>query len=183
MLLDDRPLVVCHLGAGTAAKRWPARHWQSLLCLLTHDGQIEGRSACRVVLIGTAEDRVNLPEASPIEDFTGQLTFQQLAALLERADLLIGADSGPAHLAAAVGTSVVVLFSGTNHASQWQPWGERVTVVSQPVACSPCHRQTCPLADHPCLAELSPAAVRNAAEHALRPCRTNSITFDQAACP
>jgi hypothetical protein len=80
----------------------------------------------------------------------------ELAAVLEASDLFIGADSGPAHLAAAVGTPAVVLFSGTNDPRQWQPCGEAVRVLRQPVPCSPCHRTRCPWADHPCMRRLTP---------------------------
>jgi ADP-heptose:LPS heptosyltransferase len=71
----------------------------------------------------------------------------------------VGADSGPAHLAAAVGTPAVVLFSGTNHPQQWKPWGTHVAVLRHEVACSPCHCTTCPLANHPCLRQLMPQTV------------------------
>ena len=95
-------------------------------------------------------------------DWTGDLDVLELAALIERADVFVGADSGPAHLAAAVGRPSVVLFSGTNNAGQWRPQGLQVTVLKNEVACSPCHRETCPLVDHPCLEGLFPAAVMHA---------------------
>jgi ADP-heptose:LPS heptosyltransferase len=79
--------------------------------------------------------------------------------LIAEAELFIGADSGPAHLAAAVGTPAIVLFSGTNRVEQWRPWGARVAVLRHEVACSPCHRQTCPWADHPCMTRLAPNEV------------------------
>lgn len=180
----DRPLIVCHVGAGTSAKHWPVEHWRELIRRLPADHD------ARLVLIGSERDRIGAgdntaqgamlalvvgmqssaiaKEHSDIDDRTGQLTLSQLAAVLERADLFVGADSGPAHLAAAVGTPVVVLFSGTNDPRQWQPWGPRVEVVRQPVACSPCHRESCPLADdHPCMRGLSPDAVLAAVKQAL----------------
>ena len=161
------PLVVLHLGAGTQAKRWPAEHWRALLRRLRteHDA--------RVILVGGANERVTaqsvrgLRGEAAVEDWTGQITLGELAALLEQADLLIGADSGPAHLAAAVGTPVVALFSGTNRAQQWAPSGRNVCVVLHPVACSPCHRQHCPLPDHPCMAGLTPQRVSAAVTQSL----------------
>jgi ADP-heptose:LPS heptosyltransferase len=83
----------------------------------------------------------------------------ELAVLIQQAHAFVGADSGPAHLAAAVGTPVAVLFSGTNNADQWQPRGGPVSVLCHPVACSPCHRTRCPLADHPCMNGLLPRTV------------------------
>jgi hypothetical protein len=94
-----------------------------------------------------------------VADWTGRLSIVELAALLEQADVLVGADSGPAHLAAAVGTPAVVLFSGTNSAGQWQPCGEQVTVIRHEVDCSPCHRGRCPRAGHPCMRLIRPQEV------------------------
>jgi ADP-heptose:LPS heptosyltransferase len=87
------------------------------------------------------------------------LTIDELAALMERANLFVGADSGPAHLAAAVGTPAVVLFSGTNDSRQWRPAGRDVRVVQHPTVCAPCHRETCPVEGHPCMERLSPEEV------------------------
>ena len=153
------PLLLLHLGAGTPAKQWPAEHWQELL------GRLVSQRSAEVVLVGSPADRIIAHRVlgdrlwPGVRDWTGQLTLDELAALLEQADVLVGADSGPAHLAAAVGTPVVVLFSGTNHPPQWQPRGEQVTVVRHPVQCSPCHRERCPLTDHPCMNLLRPQEV------------------------
>lgn len=161
-LHGDRPLLVFHIGAGTAAKQWPMEHWRELL----------GRAAiefdARVILVGGAADvetarAITQDQFWPgLMDWTGRLTIDQLAALLRRADVVIGNDSGPAHLAAAVDVDVVVLFSGTNDPALWRPWGERVQVLRNVVSCSPCHLSKCPLADHPCLRGLTPEAVVDA---------------------
>jgi heptosyltransferase-2 len=99
-----------------------------------------------------------------VADWTGRLRLVELAALLEECDLLVGADSGPAHLAAAVGARAVVLFSGTNEPRQWQPYGDRLRVIRHEVACRPCHRQVCRWADHPCMKGLRPERVMAAIE-------------------
>ncbi|MCA9101699.1 MAG: glycosyltransferase family 9 protein [Planctomycetales bacterium] len=153
------PLCVLHVGAGMAAKHWPAQHWRELIGRLVVDHD------ARVVIVGDDNDRAIarriLDERSwpSVFDWTGQLRIEELAALAQQADVFVGADSGPAHLAAAVGAPVVVLFSGTNNAEQWQPRGGPVRVVSHPVPCGPCHRTRCPLADHPCMTGLLPRAV------------------------
>ncbi len=154
--------VVVHVGAGTRAKCWPVEYWRRLVAGLV------GRGA-QVVLVGGADERTialriaERQRRSCVADWTGQLSLSELAALTADSDLLVGADSGPAHLAAAVGTPVVVLFSGTNRVEQWQPRGRRVEVLREPVACSPCHRHECPLADHPCMRGLRPEQVLAAA--------------------
>jgi len=164
---EERPLVVLHVGAGTTAKRWPVEHWRGLVRRLL------GTLDAQLVLVGGPGERIiarNIlgPHPQPgVADWTDRLDVPLLAALLEQADLVVGADSGPAHLAAAVGTPAVVLFSGTNHARQWQPCGEQVTVLARPVPCSPCHRRECPVGEHPCMAGIEPEEVARAVEAAL----------------
>ncbi len=151
--------IVFHIGAGTRAKRWPVAHWRELL------GRIITEHGAKVVLVGGSEDRQLADEIlggrpwPGVADHTGKLRLVELASLLQRASLFVGADSGPAHLAAAVDTPTLVLFSGTNHQRQWQPHGRRVTVIRRPVACSPCHREKCPLAGHPCMTGIDPSRV------------------------
>ena len=155
--------VALHVSAGTTAKRWPVEHWRTLLAMLLEGG-------VWVSLVGGPGDReisqriIGGRGLEGVVDFTGRLGVVELAALLERVDLLIGGDSGPAHLAAAVQTPVVALFSGTNNHRQWQPCGPDVAVVHHQVACSPCHRGQCPLAGHPCMNKLEPALVARAAD-------------------
>jgi ADP-heptose:LPS heptosyltransferase len=153
------PLLAAHLGAGTAAKRWPPTHWKQLIARFLEDGW-------RVVVIGGPEDadaaRVLDPHAR-LRDWTGRMTVPQTTAFLERADLFVGADSGPSHLAACAGIPSVVLFSGTNRPSQWRPWSRRSLVLRHDVACRPCHHKVCPLADHPCMSGIAPERVYRAA--------------------
>lgn len=149
------PLLAVHLGAGTAAKRWPPAHWQVLIGRFLTDGW-------RVVIVGGPEDASAAEEIAPhpeLRDWTGRMSVPQTAAFLERADLFIGADSGPAHLAACAGIASVVLFSGTNRPGQWRPWSRRSLVLRHHVPCRPCHQKVCPLAEHPCMAGLQPQRV------------------------
>jgi len=164
---DRRPLYVWHVGAGTRAKTWPPEHWRELLgrTIVEHDA--------RIVLVGSAQDTVavrRITEGLPwpgVLDCTGRLTLAETAALIERADLFVGGDSGPAHLAAAVGAPTIVLFSGTNRARQWKPTGPHVRVLRHEVACSPCHRARCPWTDHPCMRRIAPEAVLAEIERAM----------------
>jgi ADP-heptose:LPS heptosyltransferase len=155
---ESAPIVAVHLGAGTQAKRWPARHWRALVGRFLRDGW-------RVVVVGGPDDAglaSDWPEHAAFRDWTGRLAVVETAALLERADLFVGSDSGPAHLAACAGVPSVVLFSGTNRVGQWRPWSRRSLVLRRRVRCRPCHHKVCPLADHPCLAGLSPERVYRA---------------------
>lgn len=153
------PLLAVHLGAGNAAKRWPARSWKALVERFLADGW-------RIVVVGGVDDLAisrGLPQHERLRDWAGSLTVAQTTALLERADLFIGADSGPAHLAASAGTLSVILFSGTNQPRQWRPWSRHSLTLRRRVPCQPCHQKVCPLADHPCLSGLSPDRVYRAA--------------------
>jgi heptosyltransferase-2 len=152
------PLLAVHIGAGTSAKRWPHRHWKTLIERFLQDGW-------RVVVVGGPDDppaRLVLPCHERLQDWTGRLSVAQSAALLERADLFVGADSGPAHLAASAGTLSVILFSGTNQPRQWRPWSRYSLILRNRVPCQPCHQKTCPLADHPCMTGLDPDRVYRA---------------------
>jgi ADP-heptose:LPS heptosyltransferase len=153
------PLLAVHFGAGNAAKRWPVRAWKVLVERFLGNGW-------RVVVVGGIDD---VPLSSVLEphewlrDWTGTMTVAETTAFLERADLFIGADSGPAHLAASAGTLSVILFSGTNDPRQWRPWSRHSLVMRHRVACHPCHQKVCPLAGHPCMAGLHPERVYRAA--------------------
>lgn len=157
------PLLVIHTGAGTAAKRWPVEHSRQLIARLLLDRNGDDRPT--LILVGGEADRGRSAHAAlglksdRLHNWTGELSLPQLAALCAQATLFIGADSGPAHLAAAVGAPVLALFSGANLAEQWRPTGQRVAILRHPVACGPCHRQECPWSDHPCMSGISPAQV------------------------
>ena len=88
---NSEPLLAVHLGAGTAAKRWPVAHWKALLGRFLEKGW-------RVAVVGGPEDEDASAALAPhagLRDWTGRLSVTQTTALLERADLFIGADSGP----------------------------------------------------------------------------------------
>jgi heptosyltransferase-2 len=156
----EAPLLAVHLGAGTAAKRWPTSHWRDLVTRFLVEGW-------RVVLVGGPDD-VAIGSAIPahprLRDWTGKLKVTETSALLEIADFFIGSDSGPAHIAASARVPALILFSGTNKPRQWRPWSRRTLILRQRVACRPCHQKICPLADHPCMTGMKPERVHRAAK-------------------
>ncbi|WZO97434.1 glycosyltransferase family 9 protein [Isosphaeraceae bacterium EP7] len=156
---EPSPLLAVHVGAGTAAKRWPRRYWAALVARFLDEGW-------RVVVIGGPDDTETAEAMEPhdlLADWVGRMSLTETSALLERADLFIGTDSGPAHLAACAGVPSVVLFSGTNRHAQWRPWSRRTLVLRKRTGCGPCHQKVCPVPGHPCMSRLTPDRVHRAA--------------------
>jgi ADP-heptose:LPS heptosyltransferase len=109
---DDRPLVVLHPGANDSRRRWPVER-------LAVVGSELARKGARLAVAGTAADqpladRLLATLEGDAADLTGRLGLGGLAGLLERAILLVGNDSGPRHLAAAVGTATVAVHWGVS---------------------------------------------------------------------
>jgi heptosyltransferase-2 len=82
-------------------------------------------------------------------DFTGKTSILQLAALLKRCKCLVTNDTGPMHVAAAVGTPVVAIFGPTDTTTT-SPFGSRHTIIRKTVSCAPCLKRACPT-DHRCM--------------------------------
>ncbi|MBN1287940.1 MAG: WecB/TagA/CpsF family glycosyltransferase [Anaerolineae bacterium] len=166
------PVVVIHPGSGGYS---PARRWDPASFAAVADALHE-RHGARIVLVGTADDDTAAVRAhmahTPL-DLADQTSLGQLAALLARADLFVGADSGVMHLAAAVRAPVVAIFGPSNHHA-WGPWSPgdaaRVRVVRSAPPCSPCAyvdhgvglRAGCPA--RTCMRMVTPAEVLDAAE-------------------
>jgi heptosyltransferase-2 len=137
--VDGRgPLVAIHPGSGgwSLARRWQADGFAAVADALAE------RYDARIVLVGASGDGVG-EVASQLKaqalNLEGRTTVGQLAAVLRRCDLFIGADSGVMHIAAAAGTPTVAIFGPTNPAA-WGPWllPERRRIVRSAPLCSPC---------------------------------------------
>ncbi len=166
-----RPLVVMHPGSGgySTARRWPAEQFAALA------DAWHARHGGTIVLVD-AEEATTAAVVSrthaPLVDLGGQTTLLQTIALLRRADLFVGNDSGPLHLAAGVGVPVVGVYGPSNWRA-WGPWGRRTAVVHRALPCQPCfyrgHRlglpDGCP--DRPCLTMLPHEQVLAAMEQML----------------
>ena len=124
-----------------------------------------------VVFTGS-KDEVGLVEtiraamARESYSLAGQLGLAELGAVLERAALLVANNTGPVHMAAALGTPVVDLYALTN--PQHTPWQVRNEVLYADVPCRYCYKSVCPAGHHGCLARVSPECVADAAERLLR---------------
>lgn len=143
-----RPYVVVHPGASAASRRWPAARFG------TAADAIATTTDCQVVFTGGRGEDALVAEAragmrQPGFSLTGQLTLGELAALIAGAQVTLCNNSGPAHIAAAVGAPVVVLYALTN--PQHTPWKGRSRVLNHDVPCRNCLQSACPDAQHPCL--------------------------------
>jgi ADP-heptose:LPS heptosyltransferase len=147
--------VVVHPGASVPARACPPEQCARFVDALAADGQ-------RVVVTGGAGER-ELTAAVAREaalDLGGRTDLSQLAGLIARAGAVVVGNTGPAHLAAAVGTPVVSLFAPTVPFGQWGPY--RVPSVRLGVAAAACRHTraiTCPVPGHPCLAGITPESV------------------------
>jgi ADP-heptose:LPS heptosyltransferase len=147
--------VVLHPGTSVPARAWPVHRWREACALLTDRGH-------RVVVTGTeAEtDLTGEVAAAQAADLGGRTTLAELAAVLDRADVVVAGNTGPAHLAAAVGTPVVSLFAPTVPAARWAPWGVPVVLLGdQQAPCRDTRATTCPVPGHPCLTAVTAGEV------------------------
>jgi heptosyltransferase-1 len=144
------PLIVMHPGT-----RWPTKYWPVESFAALAEALIRERQA-RVVFTGSPTDRPLISRirslmASAAEDLSGRTAIKDLARLFYRADAAVTTDTGPMHLAAAVGTPVAAVFGPT---APWRtgPFGSQHRVLRTNLSCSPCLQRRCP--EPKCLTDL-----------------------------
>jgi lipopolysaccharide heptosyltransferase II len=168
-----QPWLLLHPGASAASRRYPAGQWARVLNLLAR------RTALPVVITGSAAE-VDLAEEiraggdASAHSLAGQLSLGELGAALRLAAVALTGNSGPAHVAAAVGTPVVDLYALTN--PQHTPWKVRSRVLFQDVPCRFCFKSTCPAGHHACLAGVAPERVVEAVLELLAPAAAPAAT-------
>jgi ADP-heptose:LPS heptosyltransferase len=101
-------------------------------------------------------------------DLGGRTTLAELADVLAEAEVVVVGNTGPAHLASAVGTPVASLFAPTVPAVRWRPWRVRHELLYVDVPCAGCRARVCPVPGHPCLGGVSVADVLAAVESLVR---------------
>ena len=138
------------LGPGATygpAKRWPLGYWKQLIALMLESGKET------LLVLGGPEEKEYLEDlwkglsdkhAPRLVSLVGKTSPLMLAAVLDQCKLLITNDTGPMHVAAAVGTPTVALFGSTS--PTWtRPFGLGHEVIYKAVECSPCYQKTCPI--------------------------------------
>jgi ADP-heptose:LPS heptosyltransferase len=151
--------VVVHPGASVPARAWDPERHAELVRALAAMGQ-------RVVVTGTAResDLTRRVAGGHALDLGGRTSLAQLADVLAGASCVVVGNTGPAHLAAAVGTPVVSLYAPTLPAARWRPWRVRHELLYRDVPCAGCRARRCPVVGHPCIDEVEVADVLAAIE-------------------
>ncbi len=163
LTLQGRPYVVIHPASVMATKRWnPSRFAEVARGLAAKGFTI-------VVTAGPGEEPFASRVASDVQGtlILLGLTIPELAELIRGARLYLGNDSGPMHLAAAVGTPAVAVW-GSSDSRRWHPWNVKHRVVQNPFECNPCPGYRCLVAESPlCIESVTVEQVTAAAEELL----------------
>ncbi|RLB77185.1 MAG: hypothetical protein DRH15_11630, partial [Deltaproteobacteria bacterium] len=162
------PLVVLSPGTKRPSRAWPPQNFTEVAVKLNM------MYGAKIIVVGT-ETQKSLNEkicnGHPfMVDFSGKTSIHGLAYVLSKSDLVISVDSGPMHVAAAVGVPVVAIF-GPGDYKVWKPYCKNPHVVSilrQPPPCAPCLHYQCPRENHECMEAISVEAVFSEAERLLR---------------
>ena len=151
------PWAVIHPGASAPSRRYPPEGYAAAARLL------HGLGWGLVYTGGPGESELvdAATEGVASLSLAGRLSLAELAALLERAPVLVANNSGPVHVASAVGTPVVDLYALTN--PQHTPWGVPHRVLYHDVECRWCYSSVCRTGHHHCLRLVTPEAIADAA--------------------
>ncbi len=157
----DRPIICVHPGVGNVVRQWPASNYAALIDLLAEAG-------LHVVLIGAPEEatiaedvlrRVAIQGA--VESLVGKVKLAQLPDVMRACALFVGNNSGPQHLAAALGLPAIGIHSGVVDATEWAPLGSQAVAIRRRMICGPCYLEfasDCPR-NLACLTGLRPQEV------------------------
>jgi ADP-heptose:LPS heptosyltransferase len=163
--------VVVHPGASVPARAWEPAANAALVTALADAGR-------RVVVTGAPAERELTARVAgaprpEVTDLGGQTTLPELASVLAGARCVVVGNTGPAHLAAAVGAPVVSLFAPTVPAVRWRPWQVPHELLYVDVPCAGCRARVCPVPGHPCLGGIAVADVVSAVDR-LAPVKTGA---------
>jgi lipopolysaccharide heptosyltransferase II len=178
----DEPIVVLHVSAGNPFRRWPIAHFVALVDELVRDdpqrriiitsGPSEHDAADRVI----ADARARLQGLADRVLSCGEFSLTELRALVDRAILYIGGDSGPLHIAATTSVPVVGLYGPTLPVRS-APWRDdrfvTESVDAGELPCRPCDQRVCAPGDFRCLTSIRPDQVFEAAKRAMDRVRTD----------
>jgi ADP-heptose:LPS heptosyltransferase len=135
-----KPVVAIHPGAGNVTKQWPEEHFSALIDLLIE------KNGVNVMLVGGPDEvevanvlLENVQDPQAVASMAGKTSLADLPRLLKNCVLYIGNDSGPKHIAAAVGIPTVGIHSGVVDPVEWGPIGPNAVALRRNMTCSPCY--------------------------------------------
>ena len=161
--IADRPLLSVSVGTKMQAKDWGRDNWRALLARLA-----EAYPAYALVLCGALEESEasefaaegwRAQHGGPVLNLCGVLTPRESAAVLGHARIFIGHDSGPMHLAAAMQTPCVAIFSARKPPGIWFPFGRQHQVLFHQVDCENCELETCLIEQKKCILSITVSEV------------------------
>ncbi len=163
--IGDEPYVVVHPGVSVPARAWAPGRYAALVDALHGEGR-------RVVVTGGPGERDLTARVAAqsggrrpgIVDLGGETDLAGLAEVVAGAEAIVVGNTGPAHLAAAVGTPVVSLFAPTVPEVRWRPWRVPHELLYREVPCAGCRARVCPVEGHPCLEEVPVEEVLSAVD-------------------
>lgn len=160
--LAGKPLLGVSIGAKVDVKDWGDSNWSVLLSRLSDSLRGWGLVMLGVEVERDRSDALLKHWSGPSLNLCGRLSVRESAAVLERCQSFAGHDSGPMHLAAAVGTPCVVVFSARNLPGVWFPYGKRHRVLYHSVPCWDCRFEICEKYQKKCIASISVSEVFDA---------------------
>jgi ADP-heptose:LPS heptosyltransferase len=130
--------VVVHIGSGSPLREWPASKWRELAKRLTAEGY-------RLAFTGSGDEQARaIAQVTQglrgCADLCNRLRWPEFVSVVAGAALLVGVETVAAHVAAAVGTPSVALWTGIGRLSHWRPLAAQCTVLMSAVPCAPCFR-------------------------------------------
>ena len=155
---DNRPIIALHPFSRWSYKEWPIDNYGALI------DYIRSRKKCSIIITGSSGDverfaELDLDNKGDVYCLTGKTSLDELAGILRKCDLLIGIDSAPIHIAAAVGTPTVTIF-GPSSPTCWAPRGEHHDIIFKDLPCIPCRQKGCNNSESSrCLKELTLAEI------------------------
>lgn len=169
-IVPEKRLIVCHISSNNGqSKRWPIPYWAILI-----DKLIREQNA-HVILSGAPDDKLLIAcvvrqMQEQATNLAGKTSLPQLVALLKQANLLISGDSGPMHIAAAVGTPLIAIHGPTDPALSG-PVSPTATILRSDIWCSPCYNAKdsadCRFYTTQCMKNILPSQVYKAAQEKL----------------
>ncbi|MFZ5806621.1 MAG: glycosyltransferase family 9 protein [Verrucomicrobiota bacterium] len=152
-LLRQYPLVAVGALSNMPSKQWPLERFEHICQRL-----IQQYNA-HIIFLGSSADRDAIQKIvdryPQSRNAAGMFSPLESAAIIKHCHFTLGLDSGPIHLAGALGVPCVAIYSERNYPGQWDPLGEKHLILRHPVMCQGCQREHCHLPDHPCIRQIS----------------------------